>query len=68
VYGPAAFWAPHPRLVNRAELEASAAGTMVANGPVVAEFEPTDVPFRWVSRQQAEEYLNEGGRPTQLGA
>lgn len=68
VYGPAAFWAPHPRLVNRAELEAVAAGTESVDGPVVAQFEPTDAPFRWVSRQQAEKYLEAGVRPAELGA
>lgn len=56
VYGPVAFWAPHPKLANRAELEAIAAGNTV-DGPVVAQLEPTDAPFRWVSRERAQEYL-----------
>lgn len=70
--GPAAFWAPHPRLVNRAELEAIAAETattpVVVGEPVVARFEPTDAAFRWVSRRQAEEYLDGGVHPAELEA
>lgn len=57
LYGPVAFWAPHPRLANRAELEAITAGTTV-DTPVVAQLEPTDAPFRWVSRERAQEYLD----------
>jgi hypothetical protein len=57
LYGPVAFWAPHPRLANRAELEAIAADTTV-DGPVVAQLEPTDAPLRWVSRERAQEYLD----------
>lgn len=66
-YGPAAFWAPRPRLSNLAELEALAASG-VSNGiEVYAQFEPTEHPFRWLPRQQAEAYFESGERPAELG-
>lgn len=70
VYGPSAFWAPHPQLTNRAELEAIAAGTVElpadAKG-VPAEFEPTDAPFKWFSRDQSATYLESGEHPSDSG-
>lgn len=66
--GPAAFWAPHPRLANHAELEAIASAKTPPDEPVVALLEPTDAPFRWVSRQQAEEYLDDSTDPAEVGA
>jgi hypothetical protein len=70
VYGPSAFWAPHPQLTNRAELEAIAAGTgelPADTKSVPAEFEPTDAPFKWFSRDQSATYLESGEHPSDSG-
>jgi hypothetical protein len=73
-YGPTAFWAPHPRLVNRAELEEFAAQASTDHqrisepAPVEARFEPTDVAFRWVSRELALAYFESGDHPSKLDA
>lgn len=61
--GPAAFWAPHPRLTNAAELEALASDGSSGAAPVEAIFEPTDVPFRWLPRGEAEAYFASDARP-----
>ncbi|MGN6575038.1 MAG: hypothetical protein ACTHKG_05070 [Nocardioides sp.] len=55
-YGPAAFYAPLPRLTNRADLEA-AAESPPTDGGVDAFFEPTETPFKWLSRADAIEHL-----------
>lgn len=55
-YGVAAVWAPHPRLTNLEELEAHVRGGESSEEGVEARFEPTDAPFRWVPRTQAEAY------------
>jgi hypothetical protein len=73
-YGPTAFWAPHPRLVNSAELEkfATQASTDhksdLGPAPVEARFEPTDIAFRWVSRDLALAYFQSGDHPSSLDA
>lgn len=70
VYGPSAFWAPHPRLSNLTELEAiadSEVGLTRDEGGVAANFEPTDVPFRWLSRDKSATYLETGEKPADPG-
>lgn len=56
-YGPAAFWAPQPRLTNLAELEALADAGASEGTEMQARFEPIEHKFRWMPRQQAEEYF-----------
>lgn len=56
-YGSAAFWAPQPRLTNLAELEALADAGDREDTEVQARLEPTEHKFRWMPRQQAEEYF-----------
>lgn len=67
-YGPAAFWAPHPRVTNVAELEALVGSPVPEEGVVEARLEPTDLPFRWVPRAQAEAYVESGEPATEPGA
>lgn len=72
-YGPSAFWAPHPRLANRTELEAIVADgetgeEQKADSEVAAEFWPTDLAFRWLSQERSASYFETGERPTELGA
>ncbi len=65
-YGVAGIWAPHPRLTNLEELEAVVKSGKTPDGSVEARFDPTDTPFQWVSREQAEAYLaaREPGDPS----
>lgn len=51
-YGPAAFYAPAPRLTNRPDLEAAIANPPKGGG-VEAKFAPTDFPFKWLPPDQA---------------
>lgn len=70
LYGPVAFWAPHPRLANLVELQAFAAGPRSESQPasnepegVEARFEPTDAVFSWMPRADAAAYLYSDERP-----
>lgn len=67
VYGPSAFWAPRPRLANLDHLQNVAAGKTPApaDDGVPAEFVPTDVPFRWMSREKSAVYLESGEQPSE---
>jgi hypothetical protein len=64
-YGASAFWAPHPRLANLADLEELVANGVRDEREVQARFEPIDHEFRWLPREQAEAYLESGERPTE---
>lgn len=61
IYGPSAFWAPRPQLVNRREVEAAA---QAHDRGVDAVFEPTDMPFRWLSCGQSADYFDSDEHPT----
>lgn len=67
-YGPAALWAPMPRLTNLDELQAMVReGVPNVAAGIAALVDPTDHPFVWVSQEQAIAYLDSGQRPKSLG-